>query len=395
VTVVAGGSVTGTSAGRSPKSGIGLCLSGGGYRAMLFHVGALWRLNEAGYLSRLDRISSVSGGSITAGRLALAWTALDFGPDGVARRFEDELVAPIRRAAGVTIDWKAAIAGLLLPGRTAGGELARWYAKLLFGEATLQDLPDAPRFVFNAANLQTGSLFRFSKPYMADYRIGMIEKPTVALATAVAASSAFPPVLSPLRLALDPSHFTPDRALDLQREPFTRSAILTDGGVYDNFGIETVWKRLRTVLVSDGGQKMGPVERPGGNWLSQIYRVLQLTDNQVRSLRKREMINEFSASAEADASMGGDVVECRGTYWGMTTNIADYGLSDTLPCPLGLTSELAQIRTALSALESQVQERIIDWGYAVCDAAMRRYIAPWLAAPIGFPYPSVWPSPPR
>lgn len=44
-----------------PKDGIGICLSGGGYRAMLFHVGALWRLNEVGLLARVDRISSVSG----------------------------------------------------------------------------------------------------------------------------------------------------------------------------------------------------------------------------------------------------------------------------------------------------------------------------------------------
>jgi NTE family protein len=48
-----------------------LCLSGGGYRAMLFHVGAVWRLHEAGQLHRLGRVSSVSGGSITAGVLAL------------------------------------------------------------------------------------------------------------------------------------------------------------------------------------------------------------------------------------------------------------------------------------------------------------------------------------
>ena len=43
---------------------IGLCLSGGGYRAMLFHAGALWRLNEFALLPKLARISSVSGGSI-------------------------------------------------------------------------------------------------------------------------------------------------------------------------------------------------------------------------------------------------------------------------------------------------------------------------------------------
>jgi predicted acylesterase/phospholipase RssA len=61
--------------------GMALCLSGGGYRAMVFHVGVLWRLNEVGYLSRLQRVSSVSGGSITAGVLGLHWK--DLGFDGV------------------------------------------------------------------------------------------------------------------------------------------------------------------------------------------------------------------------------------------------------------------------------------------------------------------------
>lgn len=357
---------------------------------MLFHLGALWRLNEAGYLPRLDRISSVSGGSITSGKLALSWKNLDFGSDGVARRFQDEVVLPIRRVASRTVDWKVVAAGLLLPGRTVGSELARTYDRLLFGGATLQDIPDDPRFVFNAANLQTGSLFRFSKPYIADYRIGMIANPTVGLATAVAASSAFPPVLSPVRLKLDPSLFKPDPLGDLRRKPFTHSAILTDGGVYDNFGLETVWKRLRTVLVSDGGQKMGPVEKPGGHWLSQIYRVLELTDNQVRSLRKRELIRDFIASSHERASAGADAADPRGTYWAMTTNIADYGLPSALPCPVTLTSELAQIPTRLSALKPQLQERTINWGYAVCDAAIRRYIDPSIMVPCGFPYPSAW-----
>src|SRR5688500_18292954 len=55
---------------------IALCLSGGGYRAMLFHLGVAWYLSDAGYLQKLARISSVSGGSITAGVLALAWPRL-------------------------------------------------------------------------------------------------------------------------------------------------------------------------------------------------------------------------------------------------------------------------------------------------------------------------------
>jgi len=44
-----------------------LALSGGGFRATLFHCGALMRLNELGFLTKLSRISSVSGGAITSG----------------------------------------------------------------------------------------------------------------------------------------------------------------------------------------------------------------------------------------------------------------------------------------------------------------------------------------
>ena len=69
-------------AGRAPEPGVALCLSGGGSRAMLFHAGALLRLNELGLLPRLARISSVSGGSIAAGALAVAWRDLGFDADG-------------------------------------------------------------------------------------------------------------------------------------------------------------------------------------------------------------------------------------------------------------------------------------------------------------------------
>src|ERR1041385_3830739 len=52
------------------RAGTALCLSGGGFRATLFHLGALRRLNETGVLARLDTITSVSGGSIMAAALA-------------------------------------------------------------------------------------------------------------------------------------------------------------------------------------------------------------------------------------------------------------------------------------------------------------------------------------
>lgn len=358
----------------APEPGMALCLSGGGYRAMVFHVGVLWRLYEAGLLRDMKRISSVSGGSITAGVLALKWSRLSFDPARVAEDFVAEVVAPVRSLASTTIDAQAIISGLLMPGRVSD-RVQEAYAEHLYGSATLQDLPDAPRFVLNATNVQSGALWRFMKPYMRDYRVGEVKKPAIPLAQAVAASSAFPPVLSPVEIKLDPASFTPSSGLDLQRPPFTRTVILSDGGVYDNMGLETAWKRYDTILVSDAGGKMQAEEEPKSDWARHAYRILDIVDNQVRSLRKRQVIEAFKQHQK------------KGAYWGIRTNIADYGVGGALPCPHDRTMDLAQTPTRLKRLDDARQDRLINWGYAVCDAALRKHVVPVLAA-ARFPYPS-------
>jgi NTE family protein len=364
-----------------PEPGAGLCLSGGGYRAMVFHLGVLWRLYEAGLLREVKRISSVSGGSITSGVLALKWKRLSFDPARLRADFVPEVVTPVRRLARETIDAEAIILGVVLPGRVSD-RVAAAYDEHLFKGATLQDLPDEPRFVINATNVQSGAIWRFMKPYMRDYRVGEVRKPTIPLSKAVAASSAFPPVLSPVELRLDPESFTPNSGLDLQRQPFTSKVILSDGGVYDNLGLETIWKRYQTVLVSDGGGKLQPEEEPKSDWARHAYRVLDLIDNQVRSLRKRQVIDSFNAEE-------GDSTHRKGAYWGIRTDITDYQLPDALPCPFARTMELAETPTRLKRLDDDRQERLINWGYAVCDAALRKHVEPGLARPVGFPYPRV------
>jgi len=359
-----------------PEPGAAICLSGGGYRAMLFHVGALWRLNEAAYLPKLERVSSVSGGSITAGVLGLAWPKLGFDGSGVAQRFQPEVVEPLRKMAGRTIDFPAIASGLLLPWTTIGERVAAAYRRYLFGQSTLQDLPDKPRFVLNATNLQSGVLWRFAKPYMRDYRVGEVKAPQVDLGTAVAASSAFPPFLSPVVLKLDEAAFTPGSG-ELQRAPFTTRPFLTDGGVYDNLGLETIWDRYETILISDGGGHMKEQERPKRLWPLHAFRVLGVIDSQVRALRKRSAIDDFKAGRQ------------KGTYWGIWTNIADYQLPSTLPAPHDLTLRIAATPTRLGKMDGAVQERLINWGYAVCDAALRRHVDPGLPADGAFPYPAV------
>jgi len=125
-----------------PEEGIALRLSGGGYRAMLFHLGGIIRLNETGHLKEIARVSSVSGGSITAGVLGLASKHLDFGIGGIASNLDELVVKPVRKLAGKTIDNPAIIWGPLLPWRTASGMLASYYAEYLFGGRTVQDLSD-------------------------------------------------------------------------------------------------------------------------------------------------------------------------------------------------------------------------------------------------------------
>ena len=165
---------------------------------MLFHLGALWRLNEVGYLPKLQQVSSVSGGSITAAYLGLKWNSLNFDEKGVALSFESECVAGIRDVSRETIDVRAAVSKLWFGGSVAA-RVAGAYRKHLFGNATLQCLPDSPLFIFNATNLQSGALWVFSKEYMGDWRVGRVRNPNLPLAIAVAASSAFPPFLSPLK----------------------------------------------------------------------------------------------------------------------------------------------------------------------------------------------------
>lgn len=359
----------------SVEEGIGLCLSGGGYRAMLFHVGSLWRLNEAGYLRKIDRISSVSGGSITAAMLGCCWNQLEFGKMGVAQAFHTRVVTPIRAMAEKTVDVGSVIFGILMPG-TVTEKVRDYYQQYLYGDKTLQDLPDdPPRFVINATNVQSGALWRFMKPYMRDWRVGEVKRPQLPLATAVAASSAFPPFLSPLKLKLDSTDYTPDSGADLQSAPFMREPVLTDGGVYDNLGLETVWKRYRTVLVSDAGGYLEPEAHPKTDWARHTVRVLFLIDNQVRSLRKRQTIHSFIVGSR------------EGAYWGIRSNIADFGLPDALECPFPQTLALANLPTRLKRIEPLVQERLINWGYAVCDAAIRRHVDPEFPRPTGFPFP--------
>ncbi|GJE01644.1 patatin-like phospholipase family protein [Methylobacterium isbiliense] len=368
------------------ERGIGLALSGGGFRAMLFHAGALQRLNELGLLARVDRVASVSGGSITAGLLGYKWRTLRRDPEGRFEHFFGEIVHPLYAFSRRSIDVRDAIAGLL-PFTSAAKQVAASYDGALFLGATLAALPDSPRFVFCATNLQTGALWRFSKRYSGDYVLGFVtpKRQAIRLAEAVAASSAFPPILSPLRLELDPGAFEdwPERGVHdhgrAEVAALRAAVLLTDGGVYDNHGLEPIVKRYTTLLVSDGGAPFARKPRVPGDWVRHLRRILDLTDNQVRALRRRDLIARFAAGRQAFEAgrFAQDPLlpyERLGAYWGIDTRPPPASGPGDLPCDPVRVKALAAIPTRLADLGETASKSLVNWGYLICDRCVRKHL---------------------
>ncbi len=193
------------------------------------------------------------------------------------------------------------------------------------------------------------------------------------MATAVAASSAFPPFLSPVELHLDPGSFDEVPGADLWDEPSFRTTVkLTDGGVYDNLGLETVAKRYRTLLVSDAGAPFDYGGVQGSDWPRQALRVIDIVTHQAWSLRVRQLIRDYKTSHD-------------GAYWGISTPIARFGTPGALGVPPDVTETLAQVRTRLNRFTEAEQCSLVNWGYAICDASVRKMLGEASAA--AWPYP--------
>ena len=337
--------------------------------------------SEIGLLPKLNRISSVSGGSITAAVLALKWrNALRF-ENGVATNFTEEVVNPIMLLAARTIDVPSVFGGSLWFG-SIGDKITKAYRKHLFFDATLQDIVDenpgvSPRFVFNATNVQSGVLWRFMKPYMRDYIVGEVRNPKVPLAQVVAASAAFPPVLSPVTLKLNPKDFTLNSGTTLQSDEFKSRVILTDGGVYDNLGLETAWKRYKTIFVSDAGGGFEVKANPSSDWVRHAVRVLFTIDNQVRSLRKRQIVGAYLDKIRL------------GAYWSISENLDVFAAENPLKCPFESTDKLARISTRLCKLDRTTQQKLINWGYAASSWRYGRYYDQSVPPATTFPFAKV------
>lgn len=219
---------------------VGLAMSGGGFRAAAFHLGVMKQLQAFGLLDKLDLLTCVSGGSIAGGSLAINWAS----PDKLS------ILDTYLRTRSIAVS--SFIGGTLDPFHSRLDKLADSYDRDLFHSKKLFDLSAGPRVYFNSTNLATGNMFFFVAGggrdcEMGDYELGVTPASGFPISRAVAASSAFPPVFPPLRL--DANVYPPGDSVEY--------VTLTDGGIYDNMGINPLLRprnALDYIIVSDGGK---------------------------------------------------------------------------------------------------------------------------------------------
>lgn len=358
---------------------IGLAFSGGGYRATLFHAGVVLRLGELGLLPKIARISSVSGGSITSGILAKAWNRLAFDPaTGVAdpALMRTHFVEPILAATARTLDVRVGIAGFL-PFTSAGNRLADLYDRYIFEGMRLHEMPAAPKFIFNATNIQTGGLIRFTRNYIADWRALQSTTRGIRVADAVAASSAFPPVLAPLRLDLRGEDVVTPEGARWDDPALHAEPVLLDGGIYDNLGLEPIWKRCGILLASYAGHnaEAEPSNFTFDHLLPMIYAFLASSIDQ----RERLLVSLFK-NRLADG-----LTERAGAYWTAGSDLADFPARDGWAAAPDVLETARLTPTRLEALDRAEQDPVILAGYTFADRGIRSYLMPDAPAPAAAP----------
>lgn len=371
---------------------VGLCLSGGGYKAAIYHIGALCRLNELGLLPEIDRISSVSGGSITSAWLGLRWHTLAFDPNsGVATNFKSAVIDPmIKFATSAKIDVGSVLSGVLDPFSTAAQKVAKAYSKHLYDnpdyhggakvKTTLQDLPTdksrggtAPRFIINVSSLQTNSLWRLSKPYMANYEVGLFETPNLRLSEAVAASSAFPPILAPARLNLEGLAIKPGTEGPFGKPPYSTKPYVADGGIYDNLGLETVWKRCGIVLVSNAGDPFAAKEKPPSDWVTGMRRIVSMMHRNEENHRIRWLMSLAKTKQRTVA------------LWPLRAQHTAFHLPDSVGLSDADAQKVADQAVRLKPLSNAEALRLYQHGYSMCDASVRCFWKTDATPPAGLP----------
>ena len=348
-----------------PSPTIGLCLSGGGFRAALYAMGVARYLAEADALVDAAVVCGVSGGSITAAAIAAgaadprALEAAGFRA-AVFDPFLDAVTSNNLRNRALA---RWARGRLLGRGRPRNLVLSDVLGDALYPHASaLAQLPSRPQLIVTATDLGAGRAFRFSQEFIGSFDCGYAPTPAaMSLATAVAASVAAPPAFPPLQLHTAGLGLKPDAPTVLS---------ITDGGVYDNLGVEWFqgWGHATRpaaaisadflVVINASGPLLASRRRFVGPFALNRCRKVQYA--QTQASRVRWLVADLEAGRR------------RGAYLGITGDPRRYRLPDrtaidpdliSSALPSRLVAPLAQLRTDLDRFTAQEAGLLAYHGY--------------------------------
>jgi len=295
---------------------IGLALSGGGYRAAVFHLGMLSYMAENGLLERVAHISTVSGGSIVMG--------LVYRLNGFRFPSSEEYLQNVHTQAIAFLQKHTLLEDNMMLAATkssASNGLLALNKKLLqrlkgktWGlDKDIQELEDTPIWTINATTGETGKSWRFSKEKMGDYVIGYMKHPHVTLAQAISASAGFPVAIGPLRLMLNKYHYKTKDQYIVGTGDFPRETVhLYDGGLYDNLGTEVFFGSNITkfsdsidfLIVSDASKPFD-IKKDMASlwWFGKFNQISDISTEQIRSLRLRMFYNLIKRENQPDLGL--------------------------------------------------------------------------------------------
>lgn len=281
---------------------IGIALSGGGVRASVFHLGVLGRLAADNMLENITFISTVSGGTLVTGLIystsGYLWPTSDLYIRQCLPQIRQHLTRIdleqdiVRRS--IFRPW------YLMQGRAKVVSQSMQHRWGITG--TLNDIPMEPRWVLNATTYETGRNWRFiPQKRMGDYVANYVKTPSIPLTDAMAASAAYPGLIGPLVLNTSEYHWF--RYVDGKEMPVSpgfQRLHLWDGGLYDNLGVESLFKiagntyrdEFNFLIVSDASSGTSLCAYPISLW-GRGRRLVGIALDQARGLRARTLVNHL------------------------------------------------------------------------------------------------------
>lgn len=361
---------------------IGIALSGGGIRAMLFHLGLFKWLAKQNLFEEVKKISTVSGASLCVGMIYshnnLEWPTSEIFLSKTFPLIKNSMQADIQSST---------ILDLLKPpwNRNANNILANVLERKWAVRGNLQQLSGEVMWYINCTTFETGKRFRFCKNEMGDYTLGYVKKPNIPISEIMAASAGFPILIGPYAIKMSDYKW---ESWDSKNKSWTLPKLkrihLWDGGVYDNLGLESIFRHkkgkpsdgLEYIIVSNASKPLGELVRQKIRHDKNLQRIVEIAADQVSSLRTQIVMNFIETTKKGMFLKIGNTAD----YIAVKSKCSDSLRKNLVEqcMPEAKAQRAREYPTELKKPCAKDIDLLIRHGYEVADCTYRCYSEPLL-----------------